>query len=67
MFQWQFKTVARHNYWMPHKRATYPINALDELLAHILHGIPIGAMYKEVTQRRENNYNDDHLEAAFHS
>jgi hypothetical protein len=66
MFQWQSKTAAKHNYWMSHKKATYPSNVLNELPAHILHGIPTGAMYKEVTERHEN-YNDDHLEAAFHS
>jgi hypothetical protein len=59
--------VAENNYWMPHKKATYLINALNELPTHILHSIPTGVMYKEVTERHENHYNDHHLEAAFHS
>jgi hypothetical protein len=51
----------------PCERATYLIIALNEPTAHILHGVPTGATYEEVTEVLENCYGDHHLEAAFHS
>jgi hypothetical protein len=33
----------------------------------ILHEVPAGAMYEEVTEALENHYGDHHLEAALHS
>jgi hypothetical protein len=44
-----------------------PNQRLKEMAAHILHGIPTGAMYEEVTEICENHDNDHRLEAAFHS
>jgi hypothetical protein len=35
--------------------------------SHILHGIPTGVTYEEITGALENCYGDNHLEALFHS
>jgi hypothetical protein len=67
VFQWHFMTVVQHNYWMPNEKASYLIADLNEPAAHILHGIPTGAMYVQVTEALGNRYSDRHLKAAFHS
>jgi hypothetical protein len=38
----------------------------EELVAHMLHGIPAGAMYEEFTEALENCRGDCHLAAALH-
>jgi hypothetical protein len=65
MFRQQFEIIAEHNYWTPCKKATYLIATLNELAAHIIHGVPTGATYEEVTEALKNRYGN-HLEAAFH-
>jgi hypothetical protein len=36
----QFETVIEHHYCMTHEKVTYLIAALNEPVAHILHGLP---------------------------
>jgi hypothetical protein len=67
MFRRQFENVVEHNYWTPSKKATYLISASNDPAAHILYGVPTGAMYEEVTEVLENRYSDHYLEAVFHS
>jgi endonuclease III len=67
MFRWHFKTVADYNYWMLHTKATYPTDALNGLVACILHGVSAEETYEEVTEALQNHYNDHHLEAVFNS
>jgi hypothetical protein len=43
------------------------IATLNEPTAHILHSVPTGAKYKEVTVVLEDRYVDHHLEEAFHA
>jgi hypothetical protein len=39
---------------------------LNEPAAHILHDVPTGETYEEVTEVLENSYSDYHLAGAFH-
>jgi hypothetical protein len=59
--------MAEHNYWTPHKKATYMFATLNEPAAHILHDVPTGVTYEEVAEPLENRDSDHHLEAIFHS
>jgi hypothetical protein len=59
--------MAEHNYWMPCEKAVYLTATLNELAAHILHGVPTRAAYKEAMEVLEYGYGDHHLEAVFHS
>jgi hypothetical protein len=67
VFQRHFVTVVDHNYWTPNEKASYMIAILNEPAAYILHGVPTGATYVEVTEALGNRYSDHHLKAAFHS
>lgn len=59
--------MTEHNYLTPHRKATYQITALNEPPAHILHEVPTGVSYEEVTEELENHCSNHHLEAALHS
>jgi hypothetical protein len=43
------------------------ITASNKPASQILHGIPTGATYEEVTEALGNRCVDNHLEAVFHS
>jgi hypothetical protein len=53
--------MAEHNGWTPGDTA-----ALNEPTIHILHSIPTGEKYEEVTALLENCYRDHHLAESFH-
>jgi hypothetical protein len=59
--------MAEHNGWTPGDKAAYLTVTLNEHAAYILHSVPTGAMYKEITAVLENPYADHHLEEAFHA
>jgi hypothetical protein len=52
VYRRQLETVAEHNYWTPCEKYTYPMATLNEPATHILHGVPTGATYEEVTVRQ---------------
>jgi hypothetical protein len=58
--------MAEHNYWMPCEKAMYLITTLNELAAHLLHGVPTLAAYEEVMETLENGCGDHHLEVVYH-
>jgi hypothetical protein len=47
---------------MVHKKTINLIASLDKPVAHILHRVPIGAMYQEVIEARENRYGSTTLQ-----
>jgi hypothetical protein len=57
--------VVEYSGWTPSDKAEYLIAALNEPAAHILHSIPTGAKYREVTAILKNCYRD--LAEAFHA
>jgi hypothetical protein len=63
----QLKTVVEHNGWTPADKTTYLIAALNEPTANILHSVPTGTTYEEVTEVLKNCYSDHHLAEAFHA
>lgn len=66
VFRRQFQTVEEHNGWTSDDKVAHLIAALNEPAAHILHSVPIGARYEEVTAALENRYGDHPME-AFHA
>jgi hypothetical protein len=66
VFQLQFETVAEHKDWVPLKKATHLIATLNEPAAHILHVVPTGAMYREVTEVLASHCSYHHFEEVFH-
>jgi hypothetical protein len=63
----QFEIMAEHNGWKADDKTPYLIAALNNPAAHILHSVPTGAKYEEVTAVLENRYGYHHLEEAFHA
>jgi hypothetical protein len=59
--------MVEHSSWPPDDKSAYLIATLNELVTHILHSVPTGAMYEEVTVVLENRYADHHLAEAFHA
>lgn len=56
-----------HNYWVPCKKATYLMTIFSDPAAHIVHDVPTGVIYEEVTEVFQNCHSDHHLAAVFHS
>jgi hypothetical protein len=59
--------MVEHKGWTPGDKASYLIAALNEPGTHMLHSIPTGATYEEVTAVVENRYGDHHLAEASHA
>jgi hypothetical protein len=49
------------------RKPHYLIAAFNEPVAHVLHDVPTGATYREVTEVLKNSYGDHHLEVACRS
>jgi hypothetical protein len=67
MDQPQFEAMAEHNGWTHGDKAAYLIAAMNEPATHILHSVPTGMPYEEITAVLENRYGDHHLAEAFHT
>jgi hypothetical protein len=67
VFQRQFETVAKHNYWACQENSTYLITVLQGRDTGVLHEVPKGATYEETLETLEDRFGDQHLESAYRS
>jgi hypothetical protein len=57
--------MVEHNGWKADDKTACQIAALHKPAAHILHSVPSGGKYEEVTAVLENRYGEHHLVEAF--
>jgi hypothetical protein len=67
VFWRQFDTVAEYNCWTRLEKYIHFITVLQDRATDVLHGVPIGAIYKETLETWENLFVNQHLAAAYRS